>query len=88
MEIKIEKGVPIPELNQTRKPYSELTKTLSDMKVGDSFAVPVSDENLATLQSKIRQSAKRAKIKITARRLTENKKEVLRVWRIAEEGEE
>lgn len=81
MSIQIEKNIPIPAV--TRAPYGEYSKVLANMEVGDSFTAE--GDNMGTLQSRIRQSAKSLGIKITARKIEEGK---LRVWRVADEAQQ
>lgn len=82
--MKIEKGVPIPD-GRGRKPRGTYSDVIGKLEVGDSFTV--TGENAATMQSALRQAAKRAGIKITVRNMTEQGDELatLRVWRV--EGE-
>lgn len=80
MTIQIEKNVPIPEF-RGRKTYDTYKDVLSKLEFGDSFVAE--GEKMGTLQSSIRQAAKRAKINITVRREGEEGVK-LRVWRVAD----
>lgn len=73
--VVIEKNVPIPPL--VRRQWGVYAEALQELEVGDSFVAE--GANMATLNSSIRQSAKRLGIKITARAESKTK---LRIWRI------
>lgn len=80
-----EKGIPIPS-NISRTPRNEYVKVLEGMEPGDSFSVMLEEtENMKTVQSKVRQSAKRRGIKIVANQVSETQ---LRVWRVADDKKE
>lgn len=80
MTIQIEKDVPMPEF-RSRKTYSAYKDVMSKLEVGDSFVAE--GEKMPTLQSAVRQAAKRAKVNITVRREGEERVK-LRVWRVAD----
>ena len=82
MTIQIEKGVPMPEV-RARKSYGTYKDVMAKMEVGDSFVADGEDGKVTTLQSSIRQAAKRAKVNITVRREGEEGCR-LRVWRVAD----
>lgn len=72
-EIKIEKGVPIPESPNTPRKALGLTETLKKMEVGDSILLS------RTRASACRSVADRIGIVITSRQVD---KETSRIWRI------
>jgi hypothetical protein len=80
MTIQIEKGVPMPETRGPRT-YGAYREVMAAMEVGDSFVAE--GEKMPTLQSAVRQAARRAKINITVRREGEESVK-LRVWRVAD----
>ena len=75
-EIKIDKGVPLPKDNGKGPPRKY--PKLSELEVGDSFAVPAGD-NYRTLSAYFRVKAQRERVSITARKSDTE----LRVWRVA-----
>lgn len=80
MEIKIEKGIPVPKKG-ARIPRGEFAEAMKNMEVEDSFLVTLEEgQKMSTLQSKIRQTAKRHNINIVASQVGKNQ---LRVWRVA-----
>lgn len=83
--MKIEKGIPIPD-GRGRKPRCTYSDVIGKLEVGDSFTV--TGENASTMQSALRQAAKRVGIKITVRNITErgNYQTTLRVWRVPEDS--
>ena len=77
-----EKGIPIPS-NISKAPRNEYVKVLENTAFGDSFSIMLDEgENMKTVQSKIRQTAKRRGIKIVANQVSESQ---LRVWCIGNE---
>lgn len=72
MEIRIEKGLPVPE--DGRGPYGLLAAALRQMEIGDSFECTESQRKCAS------QTAHRNGIKVLTRKLASHK---YRVWRIA-----
>ena len=82
--MKIEKNVPIPDESRGRKPRGTYSEVIEKLEVGDSFVVE--GYSAATMQSAVRQAAKRAGIKITIRHeeddRSESEKVRLRVWRV------
>ena len=77
MEIKIEKGVPLPSVGHDRRPSKYPIK---DMQVGDSFFVPLEDDPIFTrARQTIYVSARRCGVKVAVRK----KEAGLRVWRVA-----
>jgi hypothetical protein len=68
-EIKIEKGIPVPETRRTRSP---LTQALRNMQPGDSF---VYSNNPSTLHA----AARLAGVKIVTRLLDNGQR---RVWKV------
>lgn len=78
MTFRIDKGVPLPE-SRGRKPCGAYAEVMSKMEIGDSFVTE--GEKMPSLQSAVRQAAKRARITITARREGEEGFK-LRVWRV------
>jgi hypothetical protein len=77
MTIQIEKNVPMPESRGPRG-YGAYREVMKKLEVGDSFIAEGS--KMTTLQSAIRQAAKRANINITVRREGEEGCKI-RVWR-------
>ena len=83
--IEIEKGIPIPTTRQLRNSAMPLEK----MEIGDSFALPVTEEQknhcgqyASSIRSRVTQWAK----KNGARKFTVllvNEQSKVRVWRIA-----
>ena len=73
----IEKGVPLP------KDYGLKDRLpLTDMEPGDSFFVPIMDEQAGRVRNRIAQHAYRSKgMKFTLRSVTEDGVEGIRVWR-------
>lgn len=79
--MKIDKNVPLPE-SRGRKRAITYGDVMKKLEVGDSFVAV--GEKMGSVQSAVRQAAKRAGIKITARREgTEGVK--LRVWRVGDD---
>lgn len=72
MELKIEKGVPLPGAKGA--PAFNVTQTLRNMEVGDSFLLSVAK------RPSIYQQARLAGIKIAARTTGDGE---MRVWRVA-----
>lgn len=70
----------MPEVTQ-RKTYGAYREVMAAMEVSDSFVAE--GGKITTLQSAVRQAAKRAKINITVRREGEEGCK-LRVWRVAD----
>lgn len=83
--MKIEKNIPIPE-QRGRKPNGTYSEVMSKMDVGDSFVAE--GDKSQTIQSAVRQAARRIGIKVTTRQLDETDpqfnpdKVKIRVWRI------
>lgn len=76
----IQKGLPIPE----QRHGNEAKYPLRMMEVGDSFAVPVAKEKLGAMATALKsKGAKIAGRKFTTRRLVEDGKHVVRIWRTA-----
>jgi hypothetical protein len=69
MNLKIEKGVPLPTVN------TGLTATIRILEIGDSFLIPLS----ATARSNVAVTAKRIGVKVVTRKDGDN----IRVWRTA-----
>lgn len=83
MTIKIEKGIPLPEVRK-RQPKSPYDEAMKQMEVGDSFVCEGVKFN--TVQGTLRRAAKKVGINVTVRR--ESEEDVspvkLRVWRVAD----
>lgn len=71
MEIKIEKGLPLPE--QKRAQYGLIAAALKQMEIGDSFECKESQRCAAS------QAAHRHGIKVLTRKTGQG---LVRVWRI------
>lgn len=80
----IEKNIPVPE-RRGRKPHGTYSKVMEELGVGDSFVAE--GANVQTVQSAVRQAARRAGICITTAQDEDSVPGAirLRVWRI--EGE-
>ena len=72
MEIKIEKGLPLPE--ERSGPYGLIAAALKSMEIGDSFQCTAAQRAAAS------QTAHRHGIKVLTRKLASDK---YRVWRTA-----
>jgi hypothetical protein len=70
MNIKIEKGIPVPPM--MGKDSGEITRILKSMKVGDSIVIPLN------LRIRTYGSARYHKIKIVTRTIN---RDTARVWR-------
>lgn len=70
---KIDKNIPLPLDNRS------ITATIRLLKVGDSFFAPLAGGNPS---ANIQPVARRLKIKVTLRTVTEKKQKGIRVWRI------
>jgi hypothetical protein len=84
-ELEIRSGIPIPpkQLGTKWPIRSPVTIALFKMVTGDCIDVPIlPGANVNTLRARVNASAKTAKSKIIIRRLTENGKDVLRVWKL------
>jgi len=75
MTLEIEKNVPIPK-RKAGQAYGTYTDLFNKMVEGDSF---IAEGKMASLQSAIRQAAKRAGVKILTRKESDDK---LRVWNL------
>lgn len=85
-KIEIEKGVPIPRgwVKTAESPYRPNRSVMEKMKVGDSYAVSYDNEIDARRITSAGHLALRSKgWKMLTRRLVENGKQVVRVWRVA-----
>lgn len=76
-QIKIDKGIPIPERRtHTKFPFA-------DMEIGDSFFVPAKQTKMSTLAARVSVARKRhAPRSFLLAKVTEKKIEGTRVWRI------
>lgn len=94
MKIKIEKNVPLPSTDRYNRGRrsGENAYPFRDMKVGDSFVIPVKEKWIK--KPKIQQSSVHTvarlwamywglKWKFSTRSEIKNKKQYIRVWRIA-----
>ena len=72
---KIEKGVPLPQSTRTAWPYS-------DMKIGDSFAVPIAMRGKATSAMSAHKN-RTPGLQFMQRSVTENGELMVRIWRTA-----
>lgn len=86
MTFKIEDGIPLPTSRSRNR--SAVTETLSNLEVGQSFAIPqknAEDRRHAMPRNAARISnfSRVHKRKFTQRALTENGVPVIRVWRTA-----
>lgn len=79
MEIKIEKGIPIPLPRS--KPIGAITQALRTMDIGDSFFVTVVKQSALTVHF---FSARRANptLVFKTRKVTENGITGVRIWRV------
>ncbi len=82
-KIKIDKNVPMP--GRIRQKCSEIYKVFENMKVGDSFAIPITDEKASTTRNRLYMSARNFKAYkgvswVFASRIIENG---IRIWRIS-----
>ena len=77
MELKIEKGIPIPARGLGRIPkYPEI----NEMEMGDSIAFPFEIER--KICAFLSKKSKLFGVKFVSRARIENEKKVLRVWRV------
>lgn len=77
-KLTIQKDIQIPTPAYGRKPFYPV-KT---MEPGDSFFVPANEEKIETVRSTINSNARRNGVRIAIRKVTENNKLGLRVWRV------
>lgn len=75
MEIKIEKGIPIPK----RDSYSEFGKIIKKMDIYDSIIIPTNKIKA------FRSSASYRKVKITSRKIDEK---MSRIWLISKDNKD
>ncbi len=75
MELKIEKGIPLPAKKSTSKPLGVISKTCLEMEIGDSFYCEKTLNNLHAYFAVAKKSGR----KFTCR--TEGTG--TRVWRVA-----
>ena len=80
MQIVIQKNIPIPA---THIGFSNAADTFKKMKVGDSFSAPYVDRaECNRVFARYYQQAKKYGWTLTSRRLLEDGKKVIRIWRI------
>lgn len=85
-KIEIEKGIPVPAKRGkvAESPYRPDRSVMEKMKVGDSYAVPYESEIVARRITSAGHLTMRSKgWQFVTRRLIEDGKNVVRVWRVA-----
>lgn len=83
--IAIESGIAIPPIRSKgfESPYRPNLSDLKAMKIGDSYAIPFSSKEEADrITAYGHVYLRKVGAKAVTRKLTENDKQVIRVWRI------
>ena len=85
MEIKIDKGIPVPVSGVGRTGYTPEGRAMVLLEAGDSFVFPSkNDESIEAARNRMQAVASRLKPKkFTSRIVEEDGVRVIRVWRVA-----